>query len=117
LLINNYGWFDDIYIIFVPIIGKIALSFGLIAQIIHICNIGQQIFSEIKDRIMSNKLEIIKKCEYCGKRFVAQRTTTRYCSHPCNSRAYKEDKKKRKVVGLNHAVMFAQILGIADHMS
>lgn len=65
----------------------------------------QQILAKLKDRIMSNKLEIIKKCEYCGKRFVAQRTTTRYCSHQCNSRAYKEDKKKRKVVGLNYAVM------------
>ncbi|MBK5719881.1 helix-turn-helix domain-containing protein [Dysgonomonas sp. Marseille-P4677] len=54
---------------------------------------------------MSNKLEIIKKCEYCGKRFVAQRTTTRYCSHTCNSKAYKEDKRKKKVVAINYAVM------------
>ena len=42
---------------------------------------------------MTNKKGIHKVCEWCNKPFVAQRFSTRYCSHSCNSKAYKEIKK------------------------
>ena len=45
---------------------------------------------------MANKLEIQKICECCRKIFIAQKTTTRYCSHACNNKAYKEKKRKEK---------------------
>jgi len=45
---------------------------------------------------MSSNLEIKKKCECCKKVFVAKTTTTRYCSHKCNSKAYKANKSKTK---------------------
>lgn len=54
---------------------------------------------------MSSKIEITKICEFCGKAFTAQRTTTRYCSHTCNSKAYKQGKREFKMVGMNYATM------------
>ena len=45
---------------------------------------------------MEHKLEIQKICECCNKIFIAQKTTTHYCSHACNSKAYKEKKRKEK---------------------
>lgn len=54
---------------------------------------------------MSSKIEIIKICEFCGKTFTAQKTTTRYCSHSCNSKAYKQGKREFKMVGMNYATM------------
>lgn len=41
--------------------------------------------------VSSHKVQ--KVCEYCGNIFMAQKVTTRYCSHICNSRAYKKIKK------------------------
>ena len=46
---------------------------------------------------MSNGIRIEKTCEYCGENFVAKTTTTRYCSHRCNSRAYKQRKREEKI--------------------
>ncbi len=65
---------------------------------------------------MSVKREIIKLCEHCGNTFTAQRTTTRFCSHQCNSRSYKQRKKEElntssasnrsfKIVGINYSTM------------
>lgn len=42
-------------------------------------------------------MEIQKRCLWCGKSFVAHKMTTLYCSHICNGRAYKEEKKKEKL--------------------
>lgn len=39
---------------------------------------------------MSNKVKIERICEYCGKNFIAQTCKTRFCSHACNSKHYKE---------------------------
>ncbi|MFV0606569.1 MAG: helix-turn-helix domain-containing protein [Niabella sp.] len=33
--------------------------------------------------------KIIKACEHCGNLFEAQKTTTRFCTHKCNSANYK----------------------------
>lgn len=47
---------------------------------------------------MAKSNELIKKvCEWCGNVFSAQKVTTRYCSHTCNSRAYKANKRKERV--------------------
>jgi excisionase family DNA binding protein len=44
--------------------------------------------------MMENTNEIQKICDWCRKTFVAQKMTTRYCSHACNSRAYKANKRE-----------------------
>lgn len=46
---------------------------------------------------MSSNIKIPKFCQYCGQAFVAQTTTTRYCSKTCNSRHYKQLKREEKV--------------------
>lgn len=45
----------------------------------------------------SSSIRIKKVCEWCGKVFYAQKTTTRYCSHRCNSRAYKETARNKRI--------------------
>lgn len=37
---------------------------------------------------------ILKQCEHCAEMFEAQRRTTRFCSHKCNSANYKLRKRK-----------------------
>ena len=46
---------------------------------------------------------IQKVCENCGKVFTAQRTTTRYCSHKCNSAHYKAKARGDKISKTNTA--------------
>lgn len=46
---------------------------------------------------MSSKIEVVKICEFCNNEFIAKTTVTRYCSHKCNSRAYKQKVKESKV--------------------
>ena len=53
---------------------------------------------------MSTTLEVQRICEYCGKEFTARTTKTRYCSHTCNSRAYKLTMKNAKVELSNREV-------------
>ncbi|MEA5128320.1 MAG: helix-turn-helix domain-containing protein [Proteiniphilum sp.] len=45
---------------------------------------------------MSSNLEIQRICEWCNKLFIARTTTTRYCSHSCNSKAYKNAKREER---------------------
>ncbi|MDR2979685.1 MAG: helix-turn-helix domain-containing protein [Bacteroidales bacterium] len=67
---------------------------------------------------MKGSVETQKRCEWCNQLFIAQKMTTRYCSHACNSRAYKAQKKKEakeqyeverktqyNMVGINYATM------------
>lgn len=46
---------------------------------------------------MSSNIRIEKQCEYCNETFIAKMTTTRYCSHKCNSRHYKALKREEKI--------------------
>jgi excisionase family DNA binding protein len=46
---------------------------------------------------MSSSIKLPKFCDHCGKAFIAQKTTTRYCCHKCNSAAYKKAKREEKV--------------------
>ena len=43
-----------------------------------------------------SKIPIKKICEYCNSGFYAHKESTRYCSHTCNSRAYKQMKREAK---------------------
>ena len=77
-------------------------------MIVSLCNTMQHGATKIgrnKGEIMSSKMQIKKKCECCGKTFTAQKTTTRYCSHKCNSKAYKQSKREFKMVGINYSTM------------
>jgi excisionase family DNA binding protein len=46
---------------------------------------------------MSSNIKVQKICQHCGKEFTARTTTTLYCSHQCNSAAYKAKKRALKV--------------------
>jgi excisionase family DNA binding protein len=46
---------------------------------------------------MSSNIRITKTCEYCNNEFEAKTVTTRYCSHSCNNKSYKQIKKEEKI--------------------
>jgi excisionase family DNA binding protein len=46
---------------------------------------------------MSTNIRIKKVCEFCKEIFIAKTTTTRFCSHLCNSRSYKKNLKEGKI--------------------
>ncbi|SDG82648.1 helix-turn-helix domain-containing protein [Psychroflexus sediminis] len=50
---------------------------------------------------MSSKLKIKKTCQFCKSEFIAKTTVTKYCSHKCAQRAYKQRKKEEKVKAAN----------------
>jgi len=60
---------------------------------------------------MSSNIAITRVCDYCKKQFTARTTRTRYCSHTCNSRAYKLLIRKGKVEFSNQATV--QVLNAA----
>lgn len=41
-------------------------------------------------------MEVRKICQWCGKPFIAKKTTTCYCSHHCSNLGYKERIRERK---------------------
>ncbi|HAO09483.1 MAG TPA: hypothetical protein DCQ50_21425 [Chryseobacterium sp.] len=41
----------------------------------------------------ASTFKILKQCHHCGNMFEAQKVTTAYCSHKCNSAHYKLKKK------------------------
>ncbi len=46
---------------------------------------------------MSSNIEVQRICQHCGNEFTARTTTTLYCSHRCNSVAYKAKIRTGKV--------------------
>jgi excisionase family DNA binding protein len=46
---------------------------------------------------MSSNINVVRICEFCKNEFDARTTTTRYCSHKCNSRGYKQNVKELKI--------------------
>jgi excisionase family DNA binding protein len=50
---------------------------------------------------MSSNIKVQRICEHCGNVFTAKTTTTRYCSHKCNSADYKLKQRKQKVTVSN----------------
>ncbi len=52
---------------------------------------------------MASNIEITKTCIYCGKEYTAKMLTTKYCSHACNSRHYKQLKREEKLNNFKEA--------------
>lgn len=46
---------------------------------------------------MSSRFQVQRVCEFCQKEFIAKTTVTKYCSHHCNSKAFKEKRRNAKV--------------------
>lgn len=46
---------------------------------------------------MSSNIQVQRICKHCGNEFTARTTTTIYCSHRCNSSAYKANQRAGKV--------------------
>jgi len=46
---------------------------------------------------MSSNITVKRICQHCNKEFIARTTVTKYCSHRCNSAAYKAIKRAEKV--------------------
>lgn len=46
---------------------------------------------------MSSKIKIVKICEFCNKEFIAQKTTTKCCSHNCAKRLHKLNLRNDKI--------------------
>ena len=46
---------------------------------------------------MPTKISMTKTCDYCKNEFTAQTTKTRYCSHTCNRRHYKQRKREENI--------------------
>ena len=45
---------------------------------------------------MARKFEYKKVCKFCGKSFIAQSSTTKYCCTSCASRAHKAELKAKQ---------------------
>lgn len=46
---------------------------------------------------MSSNIKVQRICQHCGQEFTARTTITLYCSHRCNSEAYKAKQRAGKV--------------------
>lgn len=46
---------------------------------------------------MSSNIHVQRICQHCKNEFTARKTTTKYCSHRCNSAAYKQKVKNNKI--------------------
>ena len=42
-------------------------------------------------------MEVKRICQWCGKPFIAQKTTTNYCGPQCSKRGYKHRMKERRM--------------------
>lgn len=51
---------------------------------------------------MSSRIDIQKRCKWCGAIFTAHKTTTEYCSHRCGNFAYKDKVRKQRIESLQH---------------
>ena len=50
---------------------------------------------------MSSNIKVQRICQHCTKEFTARKTITMYCSHRCNSAAYKAKQRTIKVEASN----------------
>ena len=46
---------------------------------------------------MSSRIDIQKRCKWCGNIFIAHKTSTEYCSHRCANLAYKDKVRKQRI--------------------
>lgn len=59
------------------------------------------ISNEINTYDMSSNIKVERICEWCGKKFIAQTTVTRFCSKRCSERSYKERFRQKKMTVSN----------------
>ena len=45
----------------------------------------------------TSSIRIKKICQWCGAEFVAQKVSTKYCSHRCANLAYKQATREKRV--------------------
>ena len=50
---------------------------------------------------MSSNLELKRICQHCGKNFITKKTSTKFCSLPCDQRNYKVRQRMNKIETLN----------------
>ena len=53
---------------------------------------------------MSSRIEIQKRCKWCGNLFTAHKTTTECCSHRCANLAYKDRIRKQRIESYNQEI-------------
>jgi excisionase family DNA binding protein len=57
--------------------------------------------NEINTYNMSSNIKVERICEWCGKKFIAQTTVTRFCSKRCAEHSYKERLRQKKMAVSN----------------
>ena len=72
---------------------KIQINAHLSAHVYTIIHDHTQWYTKMGEIMSSKFVEINKVCEWCGSVFIAKKQSTRYCTHICNSRAYKANKR------------------------
>tara|TARA_R110001583_G_C5666193_1_gene410194 strand:+ start:294 stop:647 length:354 start_codon:yes stop_codon:yes gene_type:complete len=63
---------------------------------------------------MSTNIKVQRICQYCCNEFTAKTTRTRYCSHKCNSAAYKANLKANKIKVSNTETLKIKTLPIEE---
>lgn len=70
---------------------------------------------------MSSNLNVERICQYCGKRFTAHTTVTKYCSRVCAGKSNKELRRKQKLEKVAEEITAYEneqaILNQKDYMS
>ena len=59
------------------------------------------IMNEINTYNMSSNIRIERICEWCGNKFIAQTTVTRFCTKRCAEHSYKERLRQKKMAVSN----------------
>lgn len=59
------------------------------------------IINEINTYNMSSNIKVERICEWCGKKFIAQTTVTRFCTKRCAEHSYKERLRQKKMAVSN----------------
>lgn len=54
----------------------------------------------------TSKLRVQRVCDWCGKEFLSQKTTTRYCSKRCAEHAYKDRVRRQRISEAEAEVRF-----------
>ena len=88
-------WLSNFCTLFVPLRSRYKRGTKCLS-ILHL--------NALKDsyrHLMSSNIKILRVCQHCGKDFTARTTTTLYCSHKCNSTAYKAKQRTSKVEASN----------------
>lgn len=62
------------------------------------------------------KVSVTKICELCGGSFTAQKTTTRFCSHACSAKAYKEAKREVAIKSVKRETSIIEVERPVSHL-